>query len=120
MIMERKPIKPVHHGIIDYGFAAIQIAGPSLLGLNKKTRILHQLLGLKILGLNALTDTPAGIKPVVSFRKHQKADLALLGSMTALTAIKHISKKRKSLIFHLAVVGMAAAHYLLTDYKAKN
>lgn len=116
--MDLKPLKPVHHGMIDYGFAAIQLAGPTVLGLDKKTRRLHQLLGLKVLGLNALTDTPAGIKPVLSFKKHQKADLAVLGSMTALTAMNHIRKRRRSLIFHLAVVGLAAAHYLLTDYKA--
>lgn len=117
-IMEKKPLKPIHHGIIDYGFAAVQLAGPTLLGLNENTRKLHQLFGLKLLGLNALTDTPAGIKPVLSFEKHQKADLAVLGSMTALTGLKHIRNNRRSLIFHLAFVGLSAAHYLLTDYKA--
>lgn len=116
--MENKPLKPIHHGIIDYGFAAVQLVVPTLLGLNKKTRKLHQLFGLKLLGMNALTDTPAGIKPVISLKTHQKADLAVLGSMTALTAMSHISNKRRSLIFHLAFVGLSAAHYLLTDYNS--
>lgn len=116
--MEKKPLSPVQHGIIDYGFAAVQLAGPTLLGLNKKTQKLHQLFGLKLLGMNALTDTPAGIKPVISLKTHQKADLAVLGSMTALTAMKHIRNNRKSLIFHLAIVGLSAANYLLTDYKS--
>lgn len=113
-----KPLKPVHHGIIDYGFAAVQLAAPSFLDLNEKTRKLHMLLGLKLLGVNALTDTPAGIKPVISFRKHKKIDLAVLGSMTALTAMKHISNNKRSLIFHLAIVGLSAANYFLTDYKS--
>ena len=114
----KKPLTPVQHGIIDYGFAAIQLAGPTLLGLNKKTRKLHQLFGLKLLGMNALTDTPAGLKPVISLKTHKKADLAVIGSMTALTAMNHISNKRRSLIFHIAIVGLAAAHYLLTDYRS--
>ncbi|UJH92334.1 hypothetical protein LZ575_07340 [Antarcticibacterium sp. 1MA-6-2] len=117
--MHQKPLKPVDHGIIDYGFAAIQLGAPVLLGLNKKTTKLHQLFGLKLLGMNALTDTPAGIKPVISFKTHQKADLAVLGSLTALTAMKHIRNKRRSLIFHLALIGLSAANYLLTDYKSR-
>lgn len=115
--MARKPITPLHHGIIDYGYAAIQMAGPTLLGLNDRTKKLHLLLGLKVLGLNALTDSPAGIKPVVPLKTHRKADLALLGSMTALTAMKPIYKNKRSLIFHLALVGLGAANFLLTDYK---
>jgi len=106
----------LHHGIIDYGFAAVQMAGPTLLGLNDKTRKLHLLLGLKVLGVNALTDSPAGIKPVVSMKTHRKADLALLGSMTALTAMKPIYKNKRSLIFHLTLVGLGAANFLLTNY----
>lgn len=116
--MEQKPIKPLHHGIIDYGFAAIQLAGPPFLGLNKKTTKIHKLFGLKLLGLTALTNTPAGIKPVVSFKTHRKVDLAVLGSLTALTAMKPIYKNKRSLIFHLALVGLGAASFLLTDYKA--
>lgn len=116
--MKKKPLSPFQHGIIDYGLAAVQLAGPTLLGLNKKTTKLHQLFGLKLLGMNALTDTPAGIKPVISLKTHKKADLAVLGSMTALTAMNHISNKRRSIIFHLAFVGISAAHYLLTDYKS--
>ena len=115
--MQQKPLKPLHHGIIDYGFAAIQLAGPTVLGLNKKTTKLHALLGLKLLGLTALTDSPAGIKPVVSLKTHRKVDLAVLGSMTALTAMKPIYQNRRSLIFHLALVGLGAASFLLTDYK---
>jgi len=117
--MEKKPLKPLHHGIIDYGFSVIQIAGPTLLGLNKKTRKLHLLLGLKLLGLNALTDSPSGIKPVVPLKTHRKVDLAVLGSMTALTAMKPVYKNKRSLIFHLALVGLGAASFLLTDYKAR-
>ena len=117
--MHKKPLTPLHHGIIDYSFAAVQIAGPTLLGLNKKTRTLHQLLGLNLLGNTALTDSPAGIKPVVSLKTHRKVDLAVLGSMTALTAMKPIYKNRRSLIFHLALVGLGAASFLLTDYKGR-
>ena len=115
--MEKKPLTPLHHGIIDYGFAAIQLAGPTLLGLNKKTTKLHALFGAKLLGLTALTDSPTGLKPVIPLKTHRKADLAVLGSLTALTAMKPIYKNRRSLIFHLAVVGLGAASFLLTNYK---
>lgn len=115
--MMKKPITPQQHGIIDYGFSAIQFLGPQLLDLNKNTTNLYQVMGAKFFLVNSLTDTPVGLKKMISFKDHKKADLFFLLSASALTLAKPIRKNRKSLIFHLAFLGLAAANYCFTNYK---
>lgn len=117
--MERKPISPAQHGIIDYAFSGIQLAGPAAIGMNKKAARAYQILGNKFLLVNSLTDTPAGIKKVISFKDHQKLDLVFIAGLSLLTLYKPIRKNRKSLCFHLGFLGTAVAHYLLTNYDEK-
>lgn len=76
--MTHQPVTPTAHGLIDYGFGAIQLAAPSALGLNAPTKKAYQLLGIGFLAVNAFTDTPVGIKPVLSFQQHQTMDATFL------------------------------------------
>ncbi len=115
----RRQITPEQHGIIDYGFSAIQFLGPKVLKLNKKTTNLYQVMGAKVLLVNSLTDTPVGLTNMISFKDHKKADLFFLLSTSALTLAKPIRKNKKSLIFHLAFLGLAAANYYFTNYKGR-
>lgn len=117
--MERKPISPEQHGIIDYVFSGIQLGGPTALGMNKKATRAYQIMGAKFLLVNTFTNTPAGIKKVISFKDHEKLDLAFIAGLSLLTLYKPIRKNRKSLCFHLGFIGTAVANYLLTDYDEK-
>ena len=117
--MEKKPIKPGQHGIIDYAFSTIQVAAPSLLGLNKKTRNTYCALGAGFLAVNAISDTPVGLRRIISFKDHQKADAAFLASLSLLTAYKPIRKHKRSLVFHLGFLALAVTNYILTDYDAR-
>jgi len=116
--MDTKPVKPRLHGIIDYVFSGIQVAVPLLLGLNKKAATTYGALGTGFLAVNALTDTPAGLKHLLSFRKHQKADQSFLAGLSLLSFVDFIRKDRKALIFHFGFLTAAIAHYILTDYNA--
>lgn len=40
-----EPIKPGAHGVIDYGFLALNLSAPSLLGLHGAARALAYLFG---------------------------------------------------------------------------
>lgn len=116
--MNEKPVTPVLHGLIDYVFSGIQLAVPAYLGLNATATRTYQVLGSGFLAVNALTDTPVGVKPVISFRGHQKADATFLATFSLLTLAHFIRKDRATLGFHLGFLGVAITHYLLTDYKA--
>jgi hypothetical protein len=114
--MNTKPVTPIVHGIIDYVFSAIQIAGPSIVKLNNTATKTYGALGLGFLAVNALTDTAVGIKPVISFKGHQKADASFLAALALLTLAKPIREDKKALYFHLGFLATAIGHYALTDY----
>lgn len=113
-----KPLSPTAHSVIDYVFSGVQLAGPSLLGLNKSASRTYQALGAGFTIVNALTDTPAGIKHLIPFRGHQKADLGFLAGTTLLSMASFIRKDKKALYFHLGFLALALTNYLLTDYES--
>jgi hypothetical protein len=116
--MNNKPVTPAMHGIIDYVFSGIQLAAPPLLGLNKTAAGTYMALGAGFLAVNALTDTPVAIKPVLSFETHQKADTGFLAGLALLTAPRFIRNDKRALVFHFSFLAVAVTHYILTDYKA--
>jgi len=118
--MDNKPVTPALHGIIDYVFSAIQIAGPTLIGLNDKTIKTYRALGAGFLSVNALTDCGVGIKPVISFKGHQKADGVFLATLSLLTFSDVVRKDKKALRFHLGFLATAISHYVLTDYNSNS
>jgi len=116
--MNRKPISPTTHAIIDYAFSAVQIVGPSVLKLDKSAIKTYAQLGTAFLAVNSVTDTPLTTEPQISFRTHQKSDLGFLAMTALLTVTPMIRRNKKTLFFHLGFLALAAANYLLTDYKA--
>lgn len=73
-------------------------------------------LGAGFTIVNAITDTPVGIKKTIPFKGHQKADLGFLAGMSLLSFAHFIRKDKKALFFHLGFLAIAVAHYALTDY----
>jgi glycine/D-amino acid oxidase-like deaminating enzyme/nitrite reductase/ring-hydroxylating ferredoxin subunit len=115
--MNNKPITPTIHGIADYVLAGIQLAGPSALGLNPQLIRTYQALGVSLVAVNALTDTPVAFKPVISFQAHQKVDAGFLLGLSLLTFSSFIRRDKAALRFHLGFLGAATANFLLTDYR---
>lgn len=111
---------PTLHGVIDYLFSGVQLALPANLGLNTTATRTYQALGTGFLVMNALTDTPVGIKPMLSLKAHQRADAALLTGLSLLTVAPFIGNDRRALTFHLGFLATAIAHYMLTDYEANS
>lgn len=113
-----KPVNPRLHGIIDYVFSGVLLAAPSLLKLNSSATKTYASIGASFLVGNALTDTPVGMKPVLSFKDHQKTDATFLAGLAALTATKMVRKEKRALLFHLSFFAIAVSHYILTDYNS--
>jgi hypothetical protein len=116
----KKPVTPKAHGIIDYALSGIQLIAPALLGVNSKSRTTYQALGTGFLGINALTDTEVGLKKLIPFKGHQKADASFLAGLSLLTFTSMINKDKKALAFHLGFLALAVTHYVLTDYNSKS
>ncbi|HWK99432.1 MAG TPA: hypothetical protein VNQ55_05775 [Parapedobacter sp.] len=72
----KKPIDARKHGIIDYAFTGIQVLGP--LGINGNAKKTYQALSLGLGAIDALTDTPVGVRPTIVFRDHRKAETSFL------------------------------------------
>jgi hypothetical protein len=116
--MNKKPITPKMHGLIDYGFAAIQLLAPELLGLNKKAKKVYAFFGTNLIAYNALTDHPVAVKPEISYETHHKIDVANVAILAASTLYDGIRKDKRAVAFHLGFVVLAAINVLLTDWKA--
>jgi len=114
--MTNKPISPKVHGIIDYTFGTALIFLPSILGFNKKAKKIYRTIGTGTLLYSAITNYPAGLKPLLSFDTHRKLDLVNIGTMAAETFVKGIRTQKRALIFNLAATAIATASVLLTDW----
>ena len=115
----KKPISAKNHGIIDYIFSAIQIITPPILGINSKASKTFETLGTGFLVLNSLTDTPVGVKKIIPFKNHQKADACFLVATSLLTFSQMVKNDKKALAFHVGFLTFALTNYLLTDYNSQ-
>lgn len=111
-----KPISPSQHALIDYAYTGMQLMGPAAFGINDEAARTYQALSTGFLATNALTDTPYGLKGMIPFKNHQKADMGFLAGLSLLTFSKTIRKDKRTLAFHLGMLSMAAINYFLTDY----
>lgn len=112
----QKLLSPKAHSILDYVFSGVQLAAPPLLGLNSTAARTYQALGAGYTLVNALTNTPAGIKHLIPFKIHQKADIGVLAGLSLLSLASFIRKDKRALGFHLGFLAIAIANYVLTDY----
>ena len=117
--MNKKPISPKMHGIIDYSFAAGLLVLPTLLGLNKKVRNLYKIMAAEMFLYSSLTDYPAGLAPLIPYETHRKIDVANIAGMAADTFYKPIRKQKRATLFHIAATTAALTTLLLTDWKGE-
>ena len=115
----KKPVSSTTHGVLDYVLSGVQLAAPSLLKVNSSAVRTYQAIGAGVTLLNALTDSPVGIKHLVPFKGHQKADIGFLVGLSALSMASFIRKDKAALRFHLGFLAIAVTHYLLTDYNSR-
>jgi hypothetical protein len=116
ILIMKKPITPAMHGTIDYVMGTALFAAPTLLGINQKAARNYRRTASLITALNAMTDTPAGIRKMVPMKVHQAADASVLAGLALATTAKSVRTDKKALIFHCAFFAMALTQYMLTDY----
>ena len=117
--MNTKPFTPKIHGFNDYLYGAILLVVPPLLGLNKKAQRLYRVLGVEVMGYNAITDQPLGLTPMIDYNTtHFTIDCANVAAMALTTLYKPIKKDKRALAFNLTMVALAVVNVALTDWDA--
>jgi hypothetical protein len=104
-----KPIKPAAHGVIDYGFVALNTLAPTLFGLTGSARTLCYLFAGAQGVLNALTDHPPGIRKLVPLRVHGQLETPYVPTLLA---------QPRTGRYFLSLFAIAASNFLLSDYMA--
>lgn len=116
--MNSKPISPVVHGIIDYGFAAALLVIPRVLKLSKKAKKLYAVNAVNTLLYSALTDYPAGLKRIIPYSLHRTKDIENVTALTLATLYKPLRKNKRALYFHIGIIAAALLTISLTDWNA--
>lgn len=118
--MEKKPITPALHGLVDYAFAAALYAVPDMIGCNKKTVRLYKGLALEVFLYGAMTRQPLSLVPLIPMKVHKAIDLVNLSGLTLLTSYKGIRSKPGAVAFNLGMVALGITTVLLTQWRAKD
>ena len=113
-----RPITPNRHGAIDYGFLAVGLVGPTVLGLNGAARVVFGLLALAQGTLNAFTDHALALKRLVPFRIHGRLELGGIPIYVVLTILTGALEGARAYTLYFGAGAVLLAVYLLTDWKA--
>ena len=117
--MGYKPISMDQHGLVDYASGLASAVVPTLIGANKKTIRLYQMIAVQMFLYGALSKHRYALKPLIPSKTHLAIDIVNLTGIAMLSCYKKIRKDKNSLTFNLALLGVGLANVLLTDWKGK-
>lgn len=113
----KKPISPAVHGIIDYAFAALLMAGPTLFKLKGLARKFAYGLGSNVAAYSATTDYPTALQRKIPLSIHKKNDERNLAALLFVPMVTGMMKKRRAKYFFLGLLAAGVTTVLLTDWK---
>lgn len=105
---------------MDYAVVGMLSTLPAAIGLDKSAVKSYAGVAANILTVNSLSDTPVGIKNVMSMKTHRKMDIATLSTLAMMTFAKPFRKDKKALCFHLGFLALVTTQFILTDFEGKN
>ena len=113
-----KPLSPRAHVGLDYAWGATLLTLPHLLRLSGRARAFFGLFGALALAVNALTDTPLGVRRVIPFRTHRVIDLATDPLYALLPLTTGVVREPRARALWLAGGALLAGSVTLTDWDA--
>ncbi len=117
--MSTKPLSPLVHGIIDYGFSAALFLVPRIISLKKKAIDLYTINSINTVLYSAVTNYPLGIKPVIPFKTHRAIDCANIALLAASTLYKPVRKDKRAVLFNLTMASAALLTVVFTEWDAE-
>ena len=115
-----KPLSPTAHAALDYGLGATLLTAPHLLGLSRRSRVFFGVFGAVATAVNALTDSPLGVRRVIPWRTHRVIDLAADPLYVALPLVTGIAREPRARALWLGSTALLATSVLLTDWDARD
>jgi hypothetical protein len=114
-LVNRKPITPKEHCLIDYFQSAFLIAAPALFGLSGVSAKLVLSFGLVQAVTNALSDTPVGVYRLIPMPVHGSIEKWGGPACLAIAFLSDGARQQNArfLLFHGL---LATTIYNLTDY----
>jgi hypothetical protein len=116
--MNTKPISRKTHALLDYALTGSLLILPSLLGMNKKAKLIYAAEALVLLPYVALTKQPLAVKGIIPFKTHGKIDPFNVGQFALQSFFKPFHRTKKELLFNIAFTAIAGMTVLLTNWKA--
>jgi len=112
-----KVISPTVHAVIDYAIAAsFLVAGAILWRKHRRAAIASIACGVAEVATAAITDYPGGIKPMISFRTHERLDGGLASVVGAMPLAMNFTDDDEAKWFRAHGVAIAAVTGL-TDWE---
>jgi hypothetical protein len=104
-----KMISPKTHAIIDYAMAGSFLVGAALLA-RKHRRAAFASLACAVaeLATAMITDYPGGVKPLISFRTHERVDGGLASIVGAMPLAMNFGDDREATFFRAHGIAIAA------------
>ena len=112
-----RPISRAGHGLIDYAFVIFDLVSPKLFGLSGSTKWLVRGFGMTQLGMNALTDHPYALKPVVPLSNHHDLEKWSGPAVLAASLVLGGWKNPKNRAFLVTYGIVATAVFNLTNWR---
>ncbi len=105
---------------MDYAVAGMLATVPATIGLGSAAVRSYAGVAANILSVNSLTDTPVGIRNVMSMKTHRKMDIATLSTLAMMTFAKPFRKDKRAMCFHLGLLALVGTQFMLTDFETRN
>lgn len=105
-----KMISPGVHAVIDYAIAgSFFVAGAILWRQKRKAAIASMACGVAEIASAAITDYPGGVKPIISFKTHERLDGALASVVGAMPIALNFASDPEAMWFRAHGVAIATA-----------
>lgn len=104
-----KMISPRTHAFIDYAIAGSFLVAAGILARRHRRAAFAALAcGVAELATAAITDYPGGIKPMVSFKTHERIDGGLASVVGAMPLVMNFSGDKEATLFRTHGIAIAA------------
>ena len=114
-----KILSPRVHGYLDYAFAALLIAAPSVLGFHGTPAALCYILAVLRLGTSVMTSYPLGMVRLIPFSAHAVVDVGAAIGLVISPYFFRFADRAVPRSFFVLVGVVGAAFAALTDYSAE-
>lgn len=115
----KRPVTPLVHGAIDYGFLATMLLVPKWLKLSRNARLLFGVFGLTQGTLNAFTEQPLAIKPVLGYQMHGLIEKCGAPVYVLAPMLAGIAKEHRARAFWLGLGATLVLHFNLTNWAVR-